>query len=184
MCNESCSLSVRRIHLYLPVSASQIEATEKPRAAERVQAVLYVRERVGVYLRGLVESPVVDAEPRRSILFLYQDGGTTPRTVAFLDDAYCQHVLDQLSFLFSARSRVTPDSLLYCGLVARVDPVLDDVSASEVAFSFGKQMFASRHGHLQLPALLTGKVRGRSFHQPVHFVPDVSVAPCAGPGSG
>ena len=102
-----------------------------------------MRERVGVYLRGLVESPVVDAEPRRSILFLYQDGGTTPRTVAFLDDAYCQHVLDQLPFLFSARSRVTPDSLLYCGLVARVDPVLDDVSASEVAFSFGKCLRAA-----------------------------------------
>ena len=113
-----------------------------------------------------------------------QDGGTTPRTVAFLDDAYGQHVLDQLPFLLSARSRVTPDSLLYGGLVARVDPVLDDIGASEVAFSFGKQMFAGCHGHLQLPALLTGKVRGRSFHKPVHLVPDVSVAPCAGPRFG
>ena len=87
-----------------------------------------MRERVSVYLRGLVESPVVDAELRRSILFLYQDGWTTPRAVAFLDDADGQHVLDQLPFLLSAHGGVTPDSLLDGGLVARVDLVLDDVA--------------------------------------------------------
>ena len=97
--------SVCGIHLQLPVSASQIEATEKPRATERVQAVLNVRERVSVYLRDLVESSVVDTEPRRSILF------PAPCTVALLDDANGQHVLNQLPFLLPTRCWVASDSL-------------------------------------------------------------------------
>ena len=50
LCNEGRFLSVCGIHLYLPVSASQVKATEKPCATERVETVLNVRERVGVYL--------------------------------------------------------------------------------------------------------------------------------------
>ena len=130
--NEGRFLPVCGIHLHLPVSASQVEATEKHRATKRVKAVLNVRERVSVYLHDLVESSVVDTKPGRSILFLHQDGRTAPRSVALLDNADGQHVLNQLLFLLSARCGVASDSLLNGGLITRVDLMLNDISASKV----------------------------------------------------
>ena len=97
-----------------------------------------MRERVGVYLRDLIELSVVDTEPCHSILFLHQDSRTAPRTVALLDDPDGQHVLKQLPFLIPARCWVASDSLLNGGLIARVDVMLNDIGASKVTFSFCK----------------------------------------------
>ena len=124
--NEGSFLPVCGAHLYLPVSASQVEATEKPCAAEGVEAVLNVTERVGVYLRDLIESSVLDTKPRRSILLLHQDGRTAPRTVALLDDPDGQHVFNELPLPLPARRRVASNSLFNRGYnIASGDPVRD-----------------------------------------------------------
>ena len=99
--DEGCLFSVRGVHLHLPVSTSQVEATEKPCTAEGVEAVLNVWERVGVYLRNLIESSIVNTKPRR----------TAPRTVALLDNPDSQHVFNELPFLVSASRWVASNSL-------------------------------------------------------------------------
>ena len=47
---EGSLFSVRVVHLHLPVSASQVEATEEPRTAEGVETVLNVLERIAATL--------------------------------------------------------------------------------------------------------------------------------------
>ena len=79
--DEGRFFSVRGVRLHLPVSTTQVEATEKPCTAEGVEAVLNVWEWVGVYLRNLIELSIVGTKPRRSILLFHQDGRTAPRTV-------------------------------------------------------------------------------------------------------
>ena len=132
--------------------------------AKGVEAVLNVREQVGVYLHNLIESSVVDTKPRRSILLFHQDGRTAPRTVALLDNLNSQHVFNEQPFLLPAGRPVVSNSLFNRWLVARVYLVLYDVGPSQIALSCCKQVPACRHGRSQLQALPVGEVWGRLFH--------------------
>ena len=115
-------------HLHLPVSVSQVEAAEEPRPAEGVETVLNVWERVGVYLRNLIESLIVDTKPRRSIFLFHQNGWAALSTVALLDNPDSQHVLNEMPFLLPAGRWVASNSLFNRWLIARVYLVFDHVS--------------------------------------------------------
>ena len=97
---ESCFWNILLADFDLVVAASQVHLRENNCTHKLIKEFIYPRKRICILDRFLIERAVVNNQPISFILFLDEDGGTSPRRSAGLNETKLLQLI-KLLFEFS-----------------------------------------------------------------------------------